>query len=62
MADTDNLIDLTYTQVVNYKAKNGAIKELRVVLPLDPGKRKLDTKDIQLLAKEIAKIIAMDAL
>ncbi len=61
MAEGENLIDLTYTQVVNYKAKNGAIKELRVVLPLEPGKRKLDTKDIQLLAKEISKQLAMDA-
>lgn len=58
---TNDLINLTHTQVVNYKAKNGAIKELRVILPLEPGKRKLDFKDIQLLAKEIAKVLAEDA-
>lgn len=59
MAETE--IELTHTQVVQYKAKGGEIKELRVILPLEPGKRKLDTKDIQLLAKEIAKLLAMDA-
>ena len=54
-------ITFTHTTVVNYKAKNGEVKELRVVQPLDPEHQKLDFKDIQILAKEIAKVLKEDA-
>ena len=62
MAETPTVeVDCTHTQVVHYKAKGGAIKELRVVLPMDPSKRKLDFDDIRTLAREIAKVLAEDA-
>jgi hypothetical protein len=60
MTDIDSLIELTHTTVVNYKARTGEIKELRIVQPLEPGKRKLDLSDIQLLAKEISKCLKED--
>jgi hypothetical protein len=56
-----DLIEMTHRQSVFYKARNGEAKELIVVMPLEPGKQKLDFKDIQLLAKEIAKVLAEDA-
>ncbi len=62
MAEGDDLISLTHTTTVLYKAQNGEIKELRVVQPLDPEQRKLELKDIQLLAKEIAKVLKEDAV
>lgn len=62
MADGDDLISLTHTTVLLYKAKDGSVKELRVVQPLDPAQRKLEFKDIQLLGKEIAKVLREDAL
>lgn len=60
MPDVD-LIEMTHRQSVNYKSKDGSIKELIIVLPLEPGKQKLDLKDIQVLAKEIAKVLKEDA-
>ncbi len=62
MAEGDDLISLTHTTTVLYKAQNGEIKELRVVQPLDPEQPKLELKDIQLLAKEIAKVLKEDAV
>lgn len=61
MASGDDLVSLTHTTTVLYKAQNGEVKELRVVQPLDPAQRKLELKDIQLLAKEIAKALREDA-
>jgi hypothetical protein len=58
----DTLVQLTTTTVVNYKAKDGSIKELRVIQPLDPTKRRMDIDDIRLLAKEISKVLKEDAL
>ena len=58
----DDLIQATHRQEVNYKAKDGSIHTLIVILPLDEEKRKLDFKDIQLLAKEISKVLKEDAL
>ena len=54
-------LTFTHTTIVNYKAKNGEVKELRVVQPLDPEHQKLDFTDIQILAKEIAKVLKEDA-
>lgn len=53
---------LTVTTPVFYKAKNGEIKELHIVQPLDPAKRKMELSDIQVLAKEISKVLREDAL
>ena len=61
MSDGDNLVDLTHTTIVRYKARDGMDKELRVIQPMDPDQRKLEFKDIQLLAKEIAKVLKEDA-
>ena len=61
MSDGDNLVDLTNTTIVRYKARDGMDKELRVIQPMDPDQRKLEFKDIQLLAKEIAKVLKEDA-
>lgn len=57
----DSAIELKHTTIVQYKAKGGAIKELRVIQPLNPDQRKMELPDIQLLAKEIAKVLAQDA-
>jgi hypothetical protein len=59
MAEID-LPALTYTTVLNYKSRNGEIKELHVIQPLDPDQRKLELKDIQLLGREIAKVLKED--
>jgi len=59
MAEID-LPALTHTTVLNYKSRNGEIKELRVIQPLDPDQRKLELKDIQLLGREIAKVLKED--
>ena len=57
----EDIPNLTYTQTVNYKAKDGAIKTLNVVLPLDPDQRRLTFADIQLLAKQITIQLQKDA-
>jgi hypothetical protein len=57
----DDLLQLTHTTVLNYKSKDGSIKELLVIQPLDPDQRKLDLKDLQILAREIAKVLREDA-
>jgi hypothetical protein len=56
----DDLINLTTTTVLNYKARNGELKELRVVQPMDPSQQKMNYKDLQILAKEIAKVLKED--
>jgi hypothetical protein len=55
-----DLIDLTHTTTVCYKTRTGEIKELRVVQALDPDQRKLEFKDIQLLAKAITEELKKD--
>jgi DNA primase len=52
---------LKHATTVLYKGKNGEIKALHVVIPMDPGKLKLEFTDIQLLAKEIAKQLKEDS-
>lgn len=51
---------LTHTTTVLYKARGGECKELKVVQPLDPDQRKLDFKDLQILAREIANVLRED--
>ncbi len=50
----------THTTTLLYKARNGELKELQVVQPLDPNKIKLDFKDLQILAREIANVLRED--
>lgn len=49
-----------HTTTVNYKSRHGEIKEIVIVQPLDPGKRTLDFKDMQILAREIANVLRED--
>lgn len=48
----------THTTTLLYKGRNGELKELRVVQPSEH--LKLDLKDLQILAREIAKILRED--
>lgn len=60
MADDNELPVLTHTTTVLYKARGGQCKELQIVQPLDPNQRKLDFKDLQILAREIANVLRED--
>jgi len=51
----------THTTTLLYKAKNGELKELRVVQPVEPGQIKFDLVDMQILAREVAKVLKEDA-
>jgi hypothetical protein len=51
------LPQLTITTTVFFKGRNGEIKELQVVQPMDPSQQKMNFADIQLLAKEISKVM-----
>jgi len=64
MSEEENLpvIDINHTTVVIYKAKNGELKELRVVQPLNPDQRRMTFADLQMLAKQIAIVLKEDAL
>ena len=50
----------THTTTLLYKARNGELKELQVVQPIEPGKIKLDFKDLQILAREVANVLRED--
>ncbi len=52
----------THTTTLLYKARGGELKELRVVQPLDPNQIKLSFTDLQILAREVAKVLREDAL
>lgn len=56
----EDLPVLTHSTTLSYKARNGEIKELVIVQPLDPNQRKLDYTDIQILGREIAKVLRED--
>lgn len=60
MPDEADLPVLTHTTTLLYKARSGELKELQVVQPLNPDQRKLDLVDIQLLGREIAKVLRED--
>ena len=49
-----------HTTTLLYKARTGETKELRIVQPVEPGKTKLSIEDIQLLGREIAKVLKED--
>jgi hypothetical protein len=51
----------TIRQTVQYKGKDGAIKTLHVLLPLDPDQRRLTFADIQMLAKQISIQLQKDS-
>ena len=50
-----------HTTTLLYKARDGETKELRIVQPVETGTTRLTTKDIQLLGREIAKVLREDA-
>lgn len=56
----DDLPVQTHTTTLLYKARGGEIKELQVVQPLNPEQRKLDFKDLQILAREISNVLRED--
>ena len=49
-----------HTTTLLYKARTGETKELRIVQPVEPGQMKLSIEDIQLLGREIAKVLKED--
>ena len=57
----DEYVAPTHTTVLLYKARGGELKELRVVQPVEPGQIKLDFHDLQILAREVAKVLREDA-
>jgi hypothetical protein len=59
--DGDNLIEMTHTSVFYYKARNGEVKELHVKQPMDPNQKIFTLADLQLLGREIAKVLKEDA-
>lgn len=56
----DDLPILTHTTTLSYKGRNGEIKDLHITQPLNPDQRKLDYKDLQILAREITKVLKED--
>ncbi len=50
-----------HTTTVNYKTRNGEVKTLNIVQPLDPSQRTLSLADIQILAKKISEELRKDA-
>lgn len=50
-----------FKQIVQYKGKDGAVKTLNLLLPLDPDQRRLTFGDIQMLAKQITIQLQKDA-
>jgi hypothetical protein len=61
MQDIPELPEIRFDQIVQYKAKDGAIKTLHVLLPIDPDQRRLTFGDIQMLAKQISIQLQKDA-
>lgn len=57
---SDELPEFKQTTAVYYKSRTGEIKELRVVQPVEPGQRVWTLADLQLLAREIAKVLKED--
>lgn len=53
-------LPLTHTTTLLYKARNGAVKELRVVQPIEPRQVRMELKDLQILAREIANVLRED--
>jgi hypothetical protein len=45
---------------VCYKSRSGEIKEFQVLQPMHPDKRTLSLAELQLLAREIAKVLKED--
>lgn len=61
MADLEMMPWPTHTTTVCYKARTGEVKELQIVQPIEPGQIKFDFADMQILAREIAKVLKEDA-
>lgn len=62
MNEPADIPDNLHTTTVLYKARDGSLKELRVVQPLDPDQRKFNFTDMQILARKIAEVLREDAL
>lgn len=54
-------IPMTHTTTLLYKSRDGEIKELKVVQPLEPRSVKLSFSDLQILGREIARVLKEDA-
>ena len=59
MSESD-LISLTHRTEIQSKSRTGEIKTIVVIQPMDPDQRKLELKDLQILAREISKILKED--
>lgn len=62
MPDNDPIVlALKHTTVLLYKARNGELKELHVVQPMDPSQQRMTFADLQMLARQIAIVLKEDA-
>jgi hypothetical protein len=57
----DDLIECQHITRINYKSRDGSIKEIQVKQHLDPDQRRMTHADIQALAKQIAIVLKEDA-
>lgn len=58
---SEELPEFKQATQVFYKSRTGETKELRVVQPMEPGQKVFTLADLQILAKEIAKVLKEDA-
>ena len=56
-----DLIECKHVTTVCYKDRNGAVKTVNIVQPMDPDQRRMTFADIQMLAKQITIQLKLDA-
>jgi hypothetical protein len=61
MEDEEEKPVTTHTTTILYKSRTGESKELQIVQQLRDGQSKLDFRDMQILAREIANVLKEDA-
>jgi hypothetical protein len=61
MPETLDIKQTVWSGSVNYKAKGGEIKEIKIIQNLEPGQVHMTFADIQMLAKQIAVKLQEDA-
>jgi hypothetical protein len=61
MADEEEKPIATHTTTILYKSRTGESKELQIVQQLRDGKSKLDFRDMQILARNIANVLKEDS-
>jgi hypothetical protein len=61
MEDEEEKPITTQTTTILYKSRTGESKELQIVQQLRDGQSKLDFRDMQILAREIANVLKEDA-